>query len=129
MLIKHEGVRLFVYNDTQNIPTIGCGRNLRDRGLTMDEAMYLLNNDIADFQHQLFCKLSWFYKAPVDVQNVLTDMAFEMGITGLMAFQKTLNLISLGQYAAAAEEMLNSTWAKQVPARANDLANILKAVI
>ena len=42
----HEGVEKTVYNDSEGIPTIGVGRNLRDRGLSDDEIDYLLSNDI-----------------------------------------------------------------------------------
>ena len=51
MLIKHEGLRNFVYNDSIGIPTIGVGRNLKSRGITNAEAMYLLNNAIDFYKH------------------------------------------------------------------------------
>ena len=36
-LIKHEGLKLQVYQDTLGIDTIGIGRNLEDRGITKQE--------------------------------------------------------------------------------------------
>ena len=44
-LIRDEGLRLKVYLDSEGIETIGVGRNLQ-KGITRDEAMFLLNNDI-----------------------------------------------------------------------------------
>ena len=36
-LVKHEGLRLQVYQDTLGIDTIGIGRNLKDRGISKEE--------------------------------------------------------------------------------------------
>jgi lysozyme len=128
MLIRHEGLRLKVYTDTVGKATIGVGRNLVDRGLTKDEAMYLLDNDIADFKHQLFAKLPWFYSLPEAAQNVMLDMGFNLGIGGLLTFTTTLGHIEKGEYEAASYSMLQSKWAKQVGNRAIELSNILNSL-
>jgi lysozyme len=128
MLVRHEGLRLRVYNDSVGIPTIGVGRNLRDRGLTKEEAMYLLDNDIKDFTKQLSDRLDWFDFKPIEVRNVLIDMGFNLGIAGLMSFTNTLSHIEKGNYKTAAITMLESKWAKQVGNRAIELSNILKMV-
>ena len=55
-IIRHEGIRLDVYEDTADPPrlTIGIGRNLSDVGLRSEaEARYLLANDIAATKRQL----------------------------------------------------------------------------
>lgn len=129
LLIKHEGMRLFVYNDTMGIPTIGVGRNLRDHGITEAEARYLLENDIKDFTQQLSESLYWFDDTPDTVKLVLTDMCFNLGIAGLLQFHKTLEHIKNENYNEASREMLKSKWAKQVGARAVELAIILKSTI
>jgi lysozyme len=53
-------------------------------------------------------------------------MSFEMGVDGLMGFKNTLKMIEQGDYEAAAENMLNSLWAKQTPARANRMAEQMR---
>lgn len=126
LLEKHEGYKRFVYRDTVGKLTVGIGRNLEDRGLTHEEAVYLLNNDIADFTKQLSEKLPWFDAAPEKVKLVLTDMGFNLGISGLLTFKNTLNHIKNKEYELAAEEMLLSKWAKQVGVRATELSEILK---
>jgi lysozyme len=128
ILIKHEGLRLFPYKDTTGHTTIGVGRNLDDRGITEDEAAYLLNNDIADFGNQLSEKIYWFDSAPEKVKVVLVDMAFNMGVNGLLSFHNTLEHIKNGNYQLAAVDMLQSKWAQQVGTRATDLSQILKSV-
>ena len=54
-LIKHEGKETYVYKDNskEKIETIGVGRNLRHVGLSEDEIMLLLNNDIDRVEKQL----------------------------------------------------------------------------
>ena len=59
-------------------------------------------------------------------QMVLVDMAFNLGVHGLIAFHDTLSLISQGNYQRAGAEMLNSAWAKQVGARATRLAEMMR---
>jgi lysozyme len=129
MLLKHEGLKLFVYNDTMGIPTIGVGRNLRDRGLTKEEALYLLANDIKDFSDKLTRALPWYSGLPQDAQNVLLDMAFNLGIGGLLGFKQTLGLIQKGDYKKASITMMQSKWADQVGYRAQELSNILASII
>ena len=128
MLEKHEGFRQFVYKDSLGIETIGIGRNLKNRGVTRAEALYLLENDIADFTKQLRDRLYWFDSIHEDAQMVLIDMAFNMGIGGLMTFTQTLELIKNENYKKASETMLQSLWAKQVGTRAIELSDILKNI-
>ena len=45
-LIVHEGLKLYPYRCSANKLTIGVGRNIEERGIAEDEALYLLNNDI-----------------------------------------------------------------------------------
>lgn len=128
MLEKHEGFRQFVYKDSLGIETIGIGRNLKNRGVTRAEALYLLENDIADFTKQLRDRLYWFDSIHEDAQMVLIDMAFNMGISGLLTFHNTLEHIKNENYKAAADDLLQSQYAKQVGQRAIELSEILKNI-
>jgi lysozyme len=60
------------------------------------------------------------------VQEVLANMCFNLGLTGLLGFRQTLALLQAGRYGEAAAEMLRSAWAGQVGARAERLAQKLK---
>jgi lysozyme len=55
-------------------------------------------------------------------QGVLIDMAFNLGVSGLLAFSNTLRYIKNGDYMQAATNMLLSKWAGQVKGRARELA-------
>lgn len=126
MLIKHEGLRLKVYNDSLGIPTIGIGRNLRDKGISEDEAYIMLDNDIKETKLELFKALPWAFRLDENRQAVLLNMAFNMGVSGLLQFKQTLDAVESGEYKFAAARMLESKWAKQVGNRATYLSKIME---
>jgi lysozyme len=126
LLIKHEGVRLFPYHDSTGHLTIGVGRNLNERGITKDEALMMLENDIEDFTIQLSERLYWFDQQPDIAKMVLIDMAFNMGLNGLLTFHNTLEHFKNGNYKEASKSMLNSKWAVQVGVRAIELSDLIK---
>jgi lysozyme len=125
-----EGERSCVYNDHLGFATIGVGRLVDARkpgaGLRSDEIAYLLNNDIDDRIDALTRKLPWFQNLDDARKGVLLNMAFQMGVDGLLKFKNTLRLVMEGKYALAAEGMLQSLWAKQTPSRAKRLAEQMR---
>jgi lysozyme len=60
------------------------------------------------------------------ILDVLTEMAFQMGWTGLHKFVKMFEAINNNDLELASREMLDSKWAKQTPGRANGLARKLR---
>lgn len=125
-LITDEALKLKPYKCTANKLTIGVGRNLDDRGITKEEAMYLLNNDIDLVCDQLDKYIPWWRDLSDVRQQVLANMAFNLGIKGLLGFKNTLAKIKAGDYAGAADNMLASLWARQVGNRAKRLAELMK---
>ncbi len=97
-------------------------------GITEDEAYYLLDNDIEKVSNELRKNLPWIASAPVEVQNILTNMAFQMGIRGLLTFRNTLRHIQNGYYNLAAENMKKSLWFRQTPGRARRLIKRMKKI-
>lgn len=123
---KHEGLRLKPYHCTAGKLTIGYGRNLDDRGISEEEADRLLHNDILLCSLQLDRDLPWWKHHPENVQMVLMDMCFNLGIAGLLEFKRTLGYIRDQKYSAAAVAMLQSKWASQVGARAKELSVLIQ---
>jgi lysozyme len=124
-LIADEGLRLKPYRDTVGKLTIGIGRNLDDEGITKEEALYLLNNDIQRIKGQL-APLQNFSQLSETRQRVLTEMAFNMGFGGLMAFKRMWQAIQAKDWDGAANAMLDSLWAKEVGQRAIRLATCMR---
>ena len=119
MLIRHEGTMCTLYQCTEDKWTIGVGRNLSDRGITEEEAMYLLDNDIKRVMSQLDEYWTVWRSFPEKAQLCCVDMSFQMGIKGFMGFRRTRALMEMGMWLEASEELLDSKYAIQTPNRAN----------
>lgn len=126
LLTLHEGVKLKPYRCTAGKLTIGIGRNLDDVGISEEESIYLMNNDISKCELQLESSFPWFNDLNEVRQTVLVDMCFNLGIKGLLRFINTLDCIKNGDYIQAAKNMTNSKWALQVKARASRLAKMME---
>lgn len=137
-LKREEGVRTRPYKCTAGKWTIGVGRNFEDNPLTtaqmvryfnkhpmtMEDIDELLEDDIADVLRELR-KEEWFSALTPVRQAALANMAFQMGVPGLMKFTTTLRNVKAGQYQLAASSGMNSRWAQQTPARAKRVMDAL----
>ena len=145
-LVKHEGLRLQVYQDTLGIDTIGIGRNLKDRGISKEEldeldiptidhvyeygiteadAMLLAENDVQIVEEELLRAHPCVEDLDAVRQLVLVDMAFNMGVPRLCKFKKMWNAVHEKKFDIAAKEMLDSRWANQVKSRSVKLAHAM----
>lgn len=123
---RHEGLRLKPYYCSAGKLTIGYGRNLEEVGITAYEAEVLLLNDLARCQNDCLHAFPWFADLSEPRQQVLLNMCFNLGLAGLKTFTKFLKAVELGHYDTAADEMLDSLWAKQVKGRALDLSKMMR---
>jgi len=125
MLIRHEGMRLRAYRDSEGVWTIGIGRNIETRGLTEEEVYYLFDNDV--LTHTIEAqKLPVFDKLDPVRQDVLISMVFNMGLPRLLGFRKFLGALEERDWPGASREMLDSRWSSQVGNRAQELAKMIR---
>lgn len=125
-LKKHEGFRQHPYRDSVGKLTIGYGRNLDDKGIERHEAEYLLMNDIAHAEKLLRRYLPWYEELDEVRQHALINMAFNLGVYGLLKFNKMLAAMKAKDYDTAGFEAMDSKWAKQVGPRAAELSLQIK---
>ena len=128
-LVADEGKVRHAYQDHMSYWTIGVGRLIDERrggGLSDDEIMYLLRNDIASKTAQLQRRFNWFDAVDSVRQQALICMAFQLGVNGVANFKKMIAALKIRDYNTASIEALNSGWAKQTPARAERMARILR---
>lgn len=125
-LILHEDLKLKPYKCTAGKTTIGVGRNLDDNGISEEEAMLLLRNDIDTCCAELDkTRPNWRQHNDVR-QNVLAEMCFNLGMPRLNRFVKMWAALEAKDYTGAAREMQRSQWAVQVGKRAVTLADRMR---
>lgn len=112
-LIDHEGLRLKIYKDTLGIETIGVGRNLRTGGITREEALYLLGNDLDDCILDL-ALFPWFPPLDAVRQRAVIDLRFALGHDGFRFFREFIAAMARKNYPRASLEIQTSKWAFQV---------------
>ena len=130
-LLRHEGLELKLYKCPAGKWTIGVGRNLEDRGITEEEALYLLRNDIEISIDELINTFPWFMRLDEVRQMALVDLHFNLGLNTLKTFRKTLSLIEQAiegnvSWSEVSSELLNSRWADQVGHRSQTVANMIR---
>jgi lysozyme len=125
-LKRDEGFRAHPYRDATGALTIGYGFNLESDGLTEEEAASVLHWRVWYRYGDLIAALPWSRRLDEARQGVLLNMAYNVGVHGLLEFSVTLGHVRSGDYAAAADAMLQSKWAAQVGARSFRLAQQMR---
>ena len=124
-LINHEGIRLFPYKCSSGFLSIGVGRNIQQMGITKDEAMYMLRNDIERCRKEL-SNFDWFLDIDTVRQDVLIELCFNIGLTRLLLFKKMISALKKKDYDEASAQLLDSRWSTQVgPSRSSRMAHRL----
>lgn len=110
--------------------TIGYGHTSSGihQGMTVDQdqAEGWLASDIAKAESGLAGAISWLGTLADFRQDVLTNMAFNMGVQSVLNFHHMLAAMQVQDWASASAEMLDSKWATQVGQRANRLATVME---
>jgi lysozyme len=123
-LMADEGLRLFVYDDAtgqpikpgtvvKGHPSIGVGRALDVHGISKPEAAQLLAADIFAVEQALM-GFGWFNGLDPVRRGVLTNLGFNLGVHGLLNFQRMIVALQKLDFEAATIELLQSRWAHQV---------------
>lgn len=126
VLIRDEGIRLRVYLDEKGKSTIGVGRNLEDVGISEDEALLMLKNDILTARKEC-AKYPWFSTLDETRQDVIVCMMFNLGAAKFAEFKGLSAALQAHNFDSAATEMLSSRWAGEVGKRAVRLAEAMKS--
>lgn len=123
-LEQDEGCRLTAYQDTVGVWTVGYGHAFVHPSTVWSQAQAdaALLADVAHTETLLDAQLPWWRKLDDERQDVIVNMAFNMGVSHLAQFHNTLAAIQRHDWQAAHDGMLASQWAKQVHGRATRLA-------
>ena len=125
---EHEGYRSTVYQCTEGFDTIGYGFAIKDLKLSEEICDIILAEKIAKLQFDISNKFEWFDDSPTLVKDVVTNMCYQIGLSGFSKFKKTIYYLETEQYEEASIECLDSLWAKQTPNRAKELSEQLASL-
>jgi lysozyme len=118
-LKRHEGFRAQPYQCSEGHWTFGYGFT----SITEPEAETILKMRVQAISNALEQYTRSLSPARRDV---IINMAFNLGLMGVMGFRRMWAAIYRHDFDAAAKEMLDSRWAKQVGGRADELSEIMR---
>ena len=125
-----EGWRDWPYYCSEGYPTVGYGFKIGDRGdplptfkLPRAAGDAWLQCLVSELRMQLGNQISGLNEAR---QAIIISMAFQMGVTGIMGFKNMWAAIERKDWAGATDQMLDSRWARQTPARAHRHAIVMQ---
>lgn len=138
ILNYEEGFKDKVYIDTEGYPTIGCGFKIGPKGVSLSNYIFTIPRNVSDVWLQTFVNTTWdkmignakiwqaLNSCNQERRDILTSMAYQMGVEGLAKFANTLELIRTEQFDKAANNMMLSLWARQTPNRARRHAQVMR---
>lgn len=86
-----------------------------------------MRNDVDLVIAQLDLFTPWWRDLNGPRQAALVEAGFNLGISGLLGFERMLAALKHGQWSLAEREALDSKWAKQVGPRARRIAHQLRS--
>ena len=108
----------------------GSGRCLEagpGYGIDEEEAEYLLRRDSERMAASCEKAFSYWHNVSANIRETVIMLCFQMGVAGFQKFRNTNRYIDEGDFEAAADELLDSKFAQQTPARAERMAARLRA--
>ena len=141
-LKAHEGFRSQPYKDSRGFWTIGYGHLLTtDTDASFSDALRLsggiwdtvvatrmLEGDIVVARDAIEQHMFWVATFSADTQDALVELAFNLGLDGLLRFKKMLSALKQGDRETACAELRDSRWYTQVgDARYKSIASLLQA--
>lgn len=121
---QEEGFKGTVYKCTEGFDTIGYGTRLplseKEAEMILEYRLNILKSNLSSSLYMLdIDKKAW---------DILYNMVYQMGVKGVLNFKNMIKALEVKDYKRAGDEMLDSKWAKQTPARANRLSKAMKAI-
>ena len=128
---KNEGYRNQIYYDKLGKPTIGFGHLINKKEKFLHKKKYSKKYLNTVFENDFNLALNNFNKSykvknlSKNLQEVLLEMIFQLGIKNCLKFKKFNNFLKKKFLHLAALEMLDSHWHVQTPKRAEKLIDLL----
>ena len=131
-IMEHEGFIPKIYKDTRGLATIGYGHLVTKQDTFIDNVEYpeeeLYNLFLKDLQkakngaEEIVGHIKELHPT---AKEIITEMVYQLGVTGVRRFLKTLLHLENRDYKNASLEMLDSVWRKQTPKRCEKLSKMM----
>lgn len=136
-LEQEEGYRPLLYDDATGRqvlkgsvlvgnPTIGIGWDVAATPISLARARIILGWMVDDKIGPLAAAAPWISDMSEPRQRALADMAYQLGVTGLLKFNTFMSLMQAGQYDQAAEDLETTAWWDQVGERGPKIQALIK---
>ena len=133
-----EGVKYDIYLDHLGLPTFGIGHLVtktdpesgQEVGTTISDERVrsAFKADVVSVIEDCNKLYNDFDELPEEVQQIIANMMFNMGRTRLSKFRGMKRGVDARDWNAAADEMVDSKWYRQVTNRANRLVQRMRAI-
>lgn len=128
-LARDEGYRPNLYDDAngKNLvkgstiighPTIGHGWCPETAACPPDLAEYILGYFADQTWADLTKAAPWITTMPEPCQRALCNMAYQLGVSGLLKFNVFMSLMREGKYKEASDDLTTTLWFRQSGQRA-----------
>jgi lysozyme len=134
-----EGVKFEIYLDHLDLPTCGIGHLVLESDpeygepvgtpVTEERVTELFQQDCAIVLEDCQILYPDFDELPEEVQQIIANMMFNMGRPRLSKFKGMKRGVDARDWNAAADEMVDSGWYRQVTNRADRLVNRMRALV
>ena len=133
-----EGVKYDIYNDHLGYPTFGighlviesdpeCGQEI-GTAVSRERVAEAFESDVKGVIEDCNKLYNDFDELPEEVQQIIANMMFNLGRTRLSKFRGMKRGVDNKDWNAAADEMVDSRWYRQVTNRADRLVQRMRAV-
>ena len=133
-----EGIKHDIYLDHLGLPTFGIGHLItnadpesgQEVGTTISDERVrsAFEADVVSVIEDCNKLYDDFDELPEEVQQIIANMMFNMGRTRLSKFRGMKRGVDARDWNAAADEMVDSKWYRQVNNRANRLVQRMRAI-
>ena len=137
-LERDEGVKYEVYLDHLGYPTFGIGHLITDDDpecgtsvgteVSSDRVQEAFDFDVESVLSDCERLYVQFEHLPEEAQLIIANMMFNMGYTRLSKFKGMKRGVDARDWNAAADEMVDSKWYKQVSRRADRLVVRMRSI-
>ncbi len=137
-LEEDEGIKFEVYKDHLGYPTFGIGHLITEDdeeygkpvGYSIEKSrvVSVFENDMQGVIKDCTKLYEDFDELPEEAQRIIANMMFNMGLTRLSKFKGMKRGVDARDWDAAADEMVDSNWYKQVTNRADRLVERMRNI-